>query len=487
MRDSIAPRPALVLFAAALFASGCGGGSGDPGPIDPDPGGPIKYSAQIQSIWNRSCLVGCHSTAVASDGLDMSSWEATIKGSKFGEALIPYRSDQSHLIDHLTGVATPRMPLSRDPLSPGHINLIKRWIDEGARNDAGEVPYETSRRKIYVANQGTDEVSVLDLDALVVFRIVSVGNSPNLEGPHNIWIENSPAKRYWYVTLINSGQLEQYDTATDSLRARVAVGSSPANGVTSLDGSRVYVTRWEDGPDRFGKVVVVDAATMTVVDSIVVGGRPHGIGISPDGTTLFTTNYYTDDVSVVDLTLPRPVEIGRIKVDPNSDPLTPAQYQPNEVIVSPDGARLYVTMFAKAEVRVLDVESESVLAVIPTGGTGFLEDLSPTSPELYVADWGATPGGGAGRTISIISTSNLGGPATILSDPSISRPHGIAFSPDGDFAFVTNENVTGAAPPHHPTQGGGLNGNIMVIDTATRSVVKVVELEPFSAGIAVLF
>jgi YVTN family beta-propeller protein len=227
---------------------------------------------------------------------------------------------------------------------------------------------------------------------------------------------------------------------------------------------------------------------MTVVDSITVGGRPHGIAISPDGNTLYTTNYYTDDISVVDLTLPEPAEISRIKVDPDADPLIPEQYQPNEAIVSPDGSRLYVTMIKKAEVRVIDLVSETVIATVPTGGIGFLEDLNPSGTELYVADWGAPPDTtGPGRTVTVISTSSLGGPAAIISHPSISRPHGIAFSPDGRFAFVTNENATGAAPQHHPTQGGGRNGNIMVIDTATRAVVKVVELEPFSAGIAVLY
>jgi YVTN family beta-propeller protein len=481
----IAPLPArlaLVILGAASLLPGCGGD--DPGPL---PHLEFEsYSASIQPIFDRSCLVGCHSTVDAprSNDLDLSSWEATFRGSDHGEIIVPFLPDDSHMIDHLTGVATPRMPLSRDPLPSNEIDLLKEWITLGAPNDAGDVPYENSTRKIYVANQGSDEVSVIDLDALVVFRIVTVGVSPNLEGPHNIWIESGPLKRYWYVTLINSGVLEQYDARTDELVARATLGASPANGVTSSDGSRVYVTRWEETADRLGKVIVVEAASMSVIDTIEVGWRPHGIAISPDDHWLYTTNYNSDDISVVDLTLPEPAEVSRIPVAPDLDPLRPAQYQPNEVILSPDGTQLFVALFVRPEMRVIDLVADSLLTVVTTGGTGFLEDLRPGATELYVADWGK-PGGGPGTSISIVNTASFG-PATILQDPNFSRPHGIAFSPDGRYAFVTNENVDGTAPPHHPTEGGGNNGNLVVIDTATRGIVKILDLEPQSAGIAVL-
>lgn len=491
-RAAAPPRPAslaplalvaLLSLVAALLA-GCGGDD-----VQGPPPVFTSYSESIQPIFNRSCLTGCHSTVDAprSENLDLSSWDTAIRGSENGEVFLPFHPDHSHMIDHLTGEATPRMPLSRDPLPPEEIDLFRQWIAAGATNDAGDIPYENSTRKIYVANQGSDEISVLDLDALVTFRLVEVGVSANLEGPHNIWIESAPAKRYWYVTLINSGVLEQYDTATDELRARATIGASPANGVTSPDGETVYVTRWENSADRIGKVMVVDAASMTVIDTIDVGWRPHGIAISPDGTRLYTTNYNSDDISVVDLTLPEPAEIARIPVAADVDPLNPAQYQPNEAILSADGTQLYVALFVRPEMRVIDVGpgADTLRTAVATAGTGFLEDLRPPDgAELYVADWGK-PGGGAGTTVSVVNTATLA--TTTIQDENFSRPHGVAFSPDGDYAFVTNENVDGTAPPHHPTEAGGPSGNITVIDTATRTVVKVIELEAQSAGIAVLF
>jgi len=62
---------------------------------------------------------------------------------------------------------------------------------------------------------------------------------------------------------------------------------------------------------RGGAVVVVDAKTYEVLNTIPVGKRPWGITISPDGKYLFSANGPSDDVSVVDLATEK--EIQRIK------------------------------------------------------------------------------------------------------------------------------------------------------------------------------
>lgn len=464
-----------ALAGSLLFLTACGGGGG----TEPPPTG--EYSNEIQPIFNRSCVAGCHSDAIEERDLNMTTWDKLILGSLGGEILIPFRPDQSHMIDHIKGIATPRMPLSRDPLPQSEIDRLERWVLEGARNDAGEVPYADLARKIYVANQGSDEISVLSLDNLLVTRIITVGTSPNLEGPHNIWLDQ-PGNR-WYVTLINKtpGELWQYDAATDSLIDTVPVGSSPANGVTTSDGSTVFVTNWDETDGSTGFVQIVDAATMTVTGEIRVGGQPHGIAISSDDTRLYTTNYYTDDISVIDLTQNPPVEINRIPVAADVNPLNPKQYQPNEVIPSLDGRFLFVVLFQRdrSDLRVIDLAGDSLYTIIPTGGPGFLADLTPDGSELYVADWGS-------RSVTVINTATLMREET-LTNEYFAFPHGVAFTPDGRYALVTNENQNGAAPSHHPTEGGGARGNIAIIDTQTRTVVKAIDLEPVSAGIAVKF
>lgn len=83
-------------------------------------------------------------------------------------------------------------------------------------------------------DSGADPTAGLDLDALVVIHLVEVGSSPNLEGPHNIWLDGP--QRRWYASLINAGprELWQFDAETDAFLGRCEVGDSPANGGEGL-------------------------------------------------------------------------------------------------------------------------------------------------------------------------------------------------------------------------------------------------------------
>ena len=47
-------------------------------------------------------------------------------------------------------------------------------------------------------------------------------------------------------------------------------------------------------------LLAIDVDTGHQMASVEVGARPWGVGISPDGTTLFTANGTSNDVSVVD-------------------------------------------------------------------------------------------------------------------------------------------------------------------------------------------
>jgi len=58
----------------------------------------------------------------------------------------------------------------------------------------------------------------------------------------------------------------------------------------------IYVTT-----GSFGKLILLDPAKNEPVASIAVGQRPWGVGLLPDGRTLYTANGPSNDVSVVDL------------------------------------------------------------------------------------------------------------------------------------------------------------------------------------------
>jgi YVTN family beta-propeller protein len=53
------------------------------------------------------------------------------------------------------------------------------------------------------------------------------------------------------------------------------------------DSDNMYVTNF--GP---GDVSVIDAGNSTVIDTITVGDKPHGVAYNPDNTYLYVTNLF---------------------------------------------------------------------------------------------------------------------------------------------------------------------------------------------------
>jgi mono/diheme cytochrome c family protein len=96
----------------------------------------VSFSNDIAPIFAATCNE-CHGAEV--DGeivteaqLDLTSYEAVMAGSEFGEVIVPGDPDESYLLE---SVVTGDMPEDGDPLSEDQIDLIRRWIIEGAKNN----------------------------------------------------------------------------------------------------------------------------------------------------------------------------------------------------------------------------------------------------------------------------------------------------------------------------------------------------------------
>jgi hypothetical protein len=100
---------------------------------------PISFSDDIMPILKGRC-VSCHQTGGAGfekSGLDLSTYEGLMKGTKFGPMVIPREPDSSNLMWLLDWRASPelRMPHGKKKLSVCDRNDIRAWIREGAKNN----------------------------------------------------------------------------------------------------------------------------------------------------------------------------------------------------------------------------------------------------------------------------------------------------------------------------------------------------------------
>jgi len=95
--------------------------------------GPVSFYRHVRPILQRQCA-GCHQPAKASGELVVTSYEGLSKGGENGAGFVAGKPDESNLVIYITG-EKPEMPRNADPLKPKEVDLISRWIAEGAADD----------------------------------------------------------------------------------------------------------------------------------------------------------------------------------------------------------------------------------------------------------------------------------------------------------------------------------------------------------------
>jgi mono/diheme cytochrome c family protein len=93
--------------------------------------GSVVFATQIRPILASRCYQ-CHGPDVQQHGLRMDSLQALLTGGMNGKVVIPGNSQESHIVRRLLGLDQPQMPYGGPPLPPEQIELIRKWIDEGA-------------------------------------------------------------------------------------------------------------------------------------------------------------------------------------------------------------------------------------------------------------------------------------------------------------------------------------------------------------------
>ncbi|MBP2497308.1 YVTN family beta-propeller protein [Methylobacterium sp. PvP062] len=154
------------------------------------------------------------------------------------------------------------------------------------------------RGRLYVADRESRQVSVIDTGTMARVAVVPTGEAP-------FALALAPDEASLYVANVRSGDLTVIDTATLRARATVPAGRMPYGVAVTGDGSRILVTN-----QHAAAVTVIDAARLEIVATVAVGPYPEGIAVA--GPRAYVANWFSDDVSVINLATWR--ETARIKV-----------------------------------------------------------------------------------------------------------------------------------------------------------------------------
>ncbi len=146
----------IVLMPLAWWISSCefGGSTRSRGldgapanAADDKPVDGIDYETQIKPIFAKHC-VECHKGDKDESGYRLDNPAAAIKGGDRGAAIVPGKSDKSLLFQALIGKGeVTAMPYEKPRLPAEQIELIKKWIDAGAKVPKSDSPVQGEQTK----------------------------------------------------------------------------------------------------------------------------------------------------------------------------------------------------------------------------------------------------------------------------------------------------------------------------------------------------
>lgn len=144
-------------------------------------------------------------------------------------------------------------------------------------------------RRGYTANVGPGTVSVLDMKARKLLKVIPVSGNTQ-----RIAISNDDK---WVFTADQTKpRMAAIDTATDAVAHWVPMEGIGYGGAFTPDGRWFLIAL----PDK-NKVGVIDLTTMQVVKTVAVGNYPQAIVVQPDGKTAYVSCMHSGMVDEIDL------------------------------------------------------------------------------------------------------------------------------------------------------------------------------------------
>jgi WD40 repeat protein len=217
---------------------------------------PVSYFNDIRPIILRNCA-GCHQPANKMGGLLLTTYDDFMAGGAHGKVVVPGQPGQSPLIGRLKGDIKPQMPFGAAPLAAEQIDLFRRWIAEGTKDDSS---IESSKAA------ASAKPPVYHLPPVITA------------------LAYSPDGKILAVSGYREILLHHADGS--GLIARLAGISDKTNSLAfSHDGSVLAAVGGT--PANFGQVQLWDMAQRKLIRSIMLTSDTlFGVSFSPDGTKL---------------------------------------------------------------------------------------------------------------------------------------------------------------------------------------------------------
>jgi DNA-binding beta-propeller fold protein YncE len=431
----------------------------------------ISYSKHVQTILDeyREILTTAN---LFPPGLEMDSWENLIKGWERGEVLIPFDSENSLLLELTTKLEY------NNKLREDKLNLLERWIDQGAKNDNGDIPFADSQDLLYVCSQGEAIINIIDINSLVVIRNIKLTDFglPAVANPHHIAL--SPNGLYFYISCIDNrvNKILKFDRVTNEM-----IGEATTDIPALLDHhpseNILYVSRFMLN-NVTNSIFILNTETMQPGftsnngEIILPPGFiiPHAIKVDKNGDYVYTSSFSEDQFVVINHATKEfedAIYLGNDRT-------------PLQVAVSPDNSRVFVSCIGTGEIVVINVNDPNNRfeeTAVSLGGQPWHGDFSNDGTKFYVGNLKL-------NNFSVINTTDFSFQTIGAGDGTdgLAQPHGIAISGNTHRVFISNRNSMEMYSPYYDFGDNSTAGTVIVVNITDNSIEKVIEIENFGSG-----
>jgi YVTN family beta-propeller protein len=316
---------------------------------------------------------------------------------------------------------------------------------------------------LYVCNQGAATVSVIDMAANEVVKTIDLqqlGYSANAK-PHHVVVE--PDGSFWYLSLIGENKVLKFDNR-DRL---VGQADFEVPGMLALDpaGDRLVVGRSMSAVNPPQSIGIIQRSKMSIDEVDVFFPRPHALALSRDGQYAFAASLAENRIMSV-LLPDEETELTTL----GGELQTFVQFavSPVDDVIVAGGQMSGQFLFFD----ISDPKHPRVTDTLRVGAQPWHPVFTPDGQTVYF-------GSKLDNSITAIDVKTRRVKKVIRGN-GIAQPHGSAVSADGRFVYISNQNMDGTYTPH---DGPATRGTVVVVDTQTNEISKVLEIGVMPSGL----
>lgn len=293
----------------------------------------------------------------------------------------------------------------------------------------------SNTNKIFVVNQDSNNVTVIDAVTNGVAAVVAVGQSPAA-------VAVNPATNKAYI--VNSGGntgVTVIDGANYSTASIVTGAKTPLAAVVNPNTNRVYVAN-----QNSNNVTVIDGSSNSIIATVAVGLHPQALAVIPAINKIYVADMSDGSVTVVD------------GASNSSTRIYTGGAYPDAIAVNALTKRVYVANLG-GTVSVIDGVSNLVIANVTVGAYPCGVAINPVSNKIYVANCGdgtISVIKGTDNTATVVTVGGSPGPISVAaatnkvyvakSDGTVVMIDGVSDSVAGNVRAGSNPDAVAVNP-----------------------------------------